>query len=318
MKKNWLVAGAFGLVAAIIYICSTAGYAFPGESAYLIAVWRGLVPVSEHPYPFMSVFAKAFGAGNALAPICGIIAVVTFFRLVSAFVAWRVRGEDLTEEKERISLVAGIAATAVFLLTPAVRSAATHLEPRLFDFMWALLCLAVAFPFLRGSKSVSFAFAPVLGVMVALGLCDSALFLAFLPFYFALTFVVARRNGRSPYVQMLVFALVSSVAFLLATRVFGVELAQVFRSVSTELNNYRRVPGWIFVFAFATIPFVVSLFSSRNAFGEKSGFVAWVFHGAMSFVAILAIATPLSPSSILEPYGLLPVATSAFAAAVAG
>lgn len=318
MKKNWLVAGVFGLVAAIIYICSTAGYAFPGESAYLIAVWRGLVPVSENPYPFMAVFAKAFGAGNALAPICGIIAVVTFFRLVSAFVAWRVRGEDLTEEKERISLVAGIAATAVFLLTPAVRSAATHLEPRIFDFMWALLCLAVAFPFLRGSKRISFAFAPVLGVMVALGLCDSALFLAFLPFFFALTFVVARRNGRSPYVQMLVFALVSSVAFLLATRVFGVELAQVFKSVGTELNSYRRVPGWIFVFAFATIPFVVSLFSSRNAFGEKSGFVAWVFHGAMSFVAILAIATPLSPSSILEPYGLLPVATSAFAAAVAG
>lgn len=318
MKKCWLVAGAFGLVAAIVYICSTAGYAFPGESAYLIAVWRGLVPVSENPYPFMAVFAKAFGAGNALAPICGIIAVVTFFRLVSAFVAWRVRGEGLESEKEIISLVAGIAATTVFLLTPAVRSAATHLEPRLFDFMWALLCLAAALPFLRGSKRVSFAFAPILGVMVALGLCDSALFLAFMPFYFALTFEVARRNGRSPYVQMLVFALVSAVAFLLATRAFDVELAQVFRSVGTELNNYRRVPGWIFVFAFATIPFVVSLFSSRNAFGEKSGFVAWVFHGAMSFVAILAVATPLSPSAILEPYGLLPVATSAFAAAVAG
>ena len=318
MKKGWLIAGAFGLVAAIVYICSTAGYAFPGESAYLIATWRGLVPVSESPYPFMAVFAKAFGAGNALAPICGIIAVVLFFRLVAAFVAWRVHGEDLKAQKEGISLVAAIAATTVFLLTPAVRSAATHLEPRLFDFTWALVCFAAALPLFKGLKKVSFAFAPVLGVMVALGLCDSAIFLTFLPFYFVLVFKVAKRNKRSPHVQLLVFALVCAVAFLLATRLFDVELAQVFKSASRELGGYRRVPGWIFIFAFATIPFVVSLFSSKKAFDEKPGFVSWIFHGAMSFVAILAIATPLSPSSILAPYGLLPVATSAFAAAVTG
>ena len=318
MKKGWLIAGAFGLVAAIVYICSTAGYAFPGESAYLIATWRGLVPVSESPYPFMAVFAKAFGAGNALAPICGIIAVVLFFRLVAAFVAWRVHGEDLKAQKEGISLVAAIAATTVFLLTPAVRSAATHLEPRLFDLTWALVCFAAALPFFKGLKKVSFAFAPVLGVMVALGLCDSAIFLTFLPFYFVLVFKVAKRNKRSPHVQLLVFALVCAVAFLLATRLFDVELAQVFKSASRELGGYRRVPGWIFIFAFATIPFVVSLFSSKKAFDEKPGFVSWIFHGAMSFVAILAIATPLSPSSILAPYGLLPVATSAFAAAVTG
>ena len=318
MKKSWLVAGAFGLVAAIIYICSTAGYAFPGESAHLIAVWRGLVSASGAPYPFMAVFAKAFGAGNALAPACGIVAVVTFFMLVRAFVAWRISSEDLEPQKGRISMIAAIAATTVFLLTPAVRSAATHLEPRLFDFTWALLCFALSLPFFGGSRRAALAFAPVLGVMVAPGLCDSAIFLAFLPFYLALVFGVAVRNGRNPFAQMLVFASVCAVAFLLAMRLLGVEFAQVLKSVVAQLNGYRRVPGWIFVFAFATVPFVVSLFSSKKAFGERPGFVAWVFHGAMSFVAILAIATPLSPSVILAPYGLLPVATSAFAAAVAG
>ena len=318
MKKGWLIAGAFGIVAAIVYFCSTAGYAFPGESAYLIAVWRGLVPVSEIPYPFMAVFAKAFGAGNTLAPVCGVVAVVTFFRLVSAFVAWRVRGEGLGSQKGRISTIAATAATTVFLLSPAVRSAATHLEPRLFDFTWALLCFAVALPFFKGLRNVSFAFAPVLGVMVALGLFDSAIFLVFLPFYFALVFKVAKRSKRRPHVQMLVFALVCAVAFPLAARIFNAELAQVLKSLGRELGGYRKVPGWIFIFAFATVPFLVSLFSSKKAFGEKPGLVAWIFHGAMSFVAILAVATPLSPSSILAPYGLLPVATSAFAAAVAG
>ena len=318
MKKCWLLAGTFGLIAAIVYICSTAGYAFPGESAHLIAVWKGLVTTTDVPYPFMAVFAKAFGASNALAPICGVIAVVAFFLLVAGFVSWRVTGEDQASQRGQIGLVAAVAGTTVFLLSPAVRSAATHLEPRMFDFAWALLCFALAFPFLRGSKRASFFFVPVLGVMVALGLCDSAIFMTFLPFYLALVFMVARRHGRNPYVQLLAFVLVCIVAFFLAIQALDAELSAVFKAVSQELANYRRVPGWIFVFSFATIPFLVALFSSKKAFGEKPGFVAWVFHGAMSFAAILAIATPLSPSAILEPYGLLPVVTSAFAAAVAG
>ncbi|MBO7206929.1 MAG: tetratricopeptide repeat protein, partial [Kiritimatiellae bacterium] len=38
----------------------------------------------------------------------------------------------------------------------------------------------------------------------------------------------------------------------------------------------------------------------------------------MTFVAVLATATHLSPSSLMEPYGRLPVATSAFAAVLCG
>ena len=38
----------------------------------------------------------------------------------------------------------------------------------------------------------------------------------------------------------------------------------------------------------------------------------------MSFVSILAVATPLSPSALMEPYGVLPVLSCAFAAAVSG
>ena len=318
MKKCWFLAGAFGLIAAIVYICSTAGYAFPGESAHLMAVWRGLVCGSDSPHPLMAIFAKAFGAGNALAPICGIAAVVMFFRLVAAFVFWRVSGENLVQHRNAISLVAAAAATVVFLLTPAVRSAATHLEPRMFDFTWALICFSTALPFFHGSRGRSLFFAPVLGVMVAMGFCDSALFLAFMPFFFALVVMMALRHGRRPYVSILVFAVVWSVAVLVAIRLFGIEFTQLVKSVARELNAYHQVPGWIFVLLFTTVPFVVALFSTGKAFGEKPGLVQWLFHVALSFAAILAIATPLSPSAILEPYGILPVVTSAFAAAVAG
>ena len=74
----------------------------------------------------------------------------------------------------------------------------------------------------------------------------------------------------------------------------------------------------MFVTLFATLPFVVALFSSGKAFVEKPGFVQWVFHATMSFVSILAVATPLSPSALMEPYGVLPVLSCAFAAAVSG
>ena len=318
MKKYWLLAGAFGLIAAILYGCSTAGYAFPGESAYLMSVWKGLEPGSANPYPFMAVFAKALGGGNALAPICGIIAVVTFFRLMCAFVSWRVKGEDFVAQQKGITRVAAITATTVFLLTPAVRSAATHLEPRMFDFTWALLCFAMSLPFFRRSSRLSVLFPLILGVMVAFGFCDSAIFLVFMPFYLVLVAKLAVRKGCSPYLHLLLFVAVWAVAAFGAIQAFDLDFTLLVRSVAQELSGYRRVPGWLFVFVFTTLPFVVSLFSSGRAFGEKQGLVPWVFHGAMTFVAILAIATPLSPSAILEPYGILPVATSAFAAAVSG
>ena len=318
MKKNWLFAGAFGLVAAIVYVCSTADYAFPGESAHLMAVWKGLVSGESASYPFMAVFAKALGCGNIIAPICGTIAVVTFFHLVAAFIGWRVRNENIVSRRHRISLVAAIAATAVFLVTPAVRQAATHLEPRMFDFMWALLCFALALPFFRASKGLSILFPVILGVMVALGVCDSALFLAFAPFFLVLVVLMATQHGRKPYVPLFLFVLVAGITLLVAANTLGSGLMPILRSVAKELKAYRTTPGWLFVLLFTTLPFVVAVFSSGKAFTEKPSLVPWLFHGAMSFVAILAIATPLSPSSLMEPYGILPVATSAFAAAVAG
>ena len=317
MKKNWLFAGAFGLVAAIIYICSMANYAFPGESAHLMVVWKGF-SIDTVGYPFMAVFAKALGGGNIIAPICGIVAVITFFHLVTAFIGWRVRNENIVSRRHRISLVAAIAATAVFLVTPAVRQAATHLEPRMFDFTWALLCFAISLPFFRLSKGWSLLFPVILGAMVALGFCDSALFLAFAPFYLALVVMMALAHDRKPYASLFLFALAGLVTLLVAVNVLDVGLVATFKSIAKELKAYRGTPGWIFVLLFTTLPFIIAILSSGRAFTEKPGLVPWLFHGAMSFVVILAVATPLSPSSLMEPYGILPVATSAFAAAVAG
>ena len=211
MKKTHLIAGALGIVAAVLYFASMADYAFPGESARLMACWRGIEAPETPPYPLMAVFAALFGAGNALAPVCGAIAVAAVFLLVAAFIAWRIRDDQLQQEREVVSAVAGAVAALVFMLTPAVRSAATHLEPRLFDFTWALLAFALAFPFMRKGGGLFWTFPPMLGAMVALGFCDSAIFVALLPLYVALVAGTAARSGRKPYMPIFVFVLFAIV-----------------------------------------------------------------------------------------------------------
>ena len=318
MKKNWLLAGAFGFLAAIIYFASMADYAFPGESARLMVIWKGLEAGTASDYPLMSLFARMLGSGNLLAPIFGVVAVLAFFHLVAAFVRWRMTSKSDEPARQQVSLVAAVVATVVFMLSPAVRSAATHVEPRLFDFAWALLAFALAFPFTRMGKRWVWLFPLPLGLMIAMGLCDSAVFLMLFPAYVALVGFVSTRAGARPYIPWFLLLLSTLLSFWIVTACFGIDMLEVLKHIAQEVKGYRSSFGWVFVTLFATLPFVVALFSSGRAFVEKPGFVQWVFHATMSFVSILAVATPLSPSALMEPYGVLPVLSCAFAAAVSG
>ena len=316
-KRTGLAACALGAVAAVIYFASLAGYAFPGESAQLMVYWRGLDAPSAPVYPLMAVFARLFGAGNLLAPICGTLSVVLVHLLVAAFIAARVKGEDAERQRGGIAFVAGVSAAVVYMLSPAVRSAATHLEPRLFDFTWALASCALAIPFIKWRRLPSL-YAVLLGVAAGLGFCDTPLFLAMAPFFIALVFAVSSSAGKKPYVPIFLFAAFFLVSALVLLGNVGLEVGTFLSRTAREASTYTSLPGWIFVAIFSTIPFVAALFSSGSAFGEKPGIVQWTFHAAMTFVAILATATRLSPSSLMEPYGILPVATSAFAAGLCG
>ena len=317
MKKNYLVAVSLGILAAILYLASMANFAFPGESASLMVCWRGIDVPNTPPYPLMAIFAKLFGGGNLLAPICGALSVYLLFRLVSTFVAWRMRDAHSTAVREQLALVAGASAAIVFMTTPAVRAAATHLEPRMFDFTWALSAFALALPF-RHSKKAFWLFPVAVGAMVGLGICDSGLFIALQPLYFATVAMLARHCGKKPYMPSFLLLLVLIVTMPVAAIMFDSEVAGTLSRAADQLKAYYTTPGWLFVAIFATLPFVTALFSSSKAFAEKPGLVQHIFHGAMSFVSILAIASALSPSALMEPFAILPVASSAFAAVVAG
>ena len=318
LKVDLLVAGALGVVAALIYFVSLAGYAFPGESAHLMALWSGLDTAAQPQYPLMAVFARWLGGGNLIAPVCGVVAVVLTYLLTSFFVRERIAGENTEAQAVPLSRIAGLTAAVVFMLTPAVREAATHLEPRLFDLTWALLAFALFIPYARAPKGLDIVFQLLIGAMVALGYCDSPLFLALLPLYVLAVSVVALKRGKKPYAPVVVFIATAFVVFLMGIKGFSFDIGEFLKNSAAAFKTYYTVPGWLFIAIFATLPFVVAFFSSGKSYNEKPGLVQWTFNGAMTFVAVLAIATPLAPSSLMRTFGILPVATSLFAAMLAG
>ena len=317
-KLDWLVAAGFAAVAAILYIPSTAGFAYPGESAHLIALWRGLDFSSATAHPLTAFFAKLLGSGNALAPVCGIVASAAAYVLTAFFVRLRINGEHMQRFSVQASRFAGIVTATVFMLTPSVRCAATHLEPNMLAVAWALVALLVALPWFRSSKVGGRLCAVLFGVLWGLGALDTPMFAVLAPLALAVSVAIPLRRGRKPYAEAVLFLAASAATFLVAAACSTGGVADVIDVLWDAFKDYFRPEGWMMVLFFTTIPFVVSVFSSSKAFNEESGWVQWIFHISMGICSIIAIATPLSGSSLMESAGVFPVAAGFFAAFVAG
>lgn len=317
MKKHWLIAAVFAGIAAILFFTSLADFAYPGDSARLIACWKGLDVQDVPRFPVMAVFVRLLGGGNLIAPICGVVSVALLYLLIASFVNAHIRTDELVHQRERLSVIAAAVSVIVFALTPSVRSAATHLEPRLFDFTWAVLAFAVSVAFMR-TKLPFFLFPIALGGLVGCGLCDSALFIALLPLYVVQVVFVSRARGRKPFVPITFFLIFLFASLRICLGVFGVDFSSFIAGTMTELRLYRTLPGWIFVVVFSLIPFLAVLLAAFKSFDEAPSSVQWMFHCAMTVASILAVATPLSPTELMRPYGIFPVVTSAFAALTSG
>ena len=316
--KEWLLAGALGLVAAVLYAISLAECTYPGESAHLTAVWRGLDGTAVTQYPLLKAIAAPLGLPNWLFPLFGALAVALVCRLTSFFVRERIVVEGMEERRSGLGRIAGATAALVFMLTPAVREASTHLEPRIFDFLWLLVALAPLLLYPRVPAGLANVLPVAVGVMFGLGGVDSPLFLAVAPLAAIAVWAAAAKRGCSPIAAFFGFVLPALAAFFAFAFASADDFGVFARAFWRGFELYWSLDGWIFIAAFSTLPFAVSLFSSYKAYNERSGLSQWFFHLAMSFASILAVVTPLAPSAVLEPYGILPVATSAFAAFVAG
>ena len=315
---DYAFAAGLSLAALALYMVTKAGYVFPGASARLTALWRGLDASSAFEYPLTAVFAKACGASNALSVFCGAVATGLVFLLVSRFVRTRTRGDFTTAHAASASRLAGLVASLVFMLTPAVHEASTHLEPAIFDAMWALLAFAAIIPCETLPRSLSWFGALLAGALAGLGMADTPLFVALLPLYIGSVWQSSSRGGSNAWALTTVFIFSSLVAFFSFAIASPCDMATLMRGLHDIAAGWVSRGGWGFVAGFAVLPFCVAVMASRRSLSEDGGWIAWTFHLALTLMCVVAVATPLSPSAQMAPYAVLPVASCALAAASAG
>jgi len=311
---DWAIAGALGAVAAVFYFASMAGCAFPGEGAHLMALWRGLDSAAVNPHPLMAVFARLLGSSNALGPVCGVASVVSVYHLTAFFVRERINGESIAQYADVASRIAGVVAAVLFMFAPAVREASTHLSSFGFDAAWALCSSLLFVAYARAGKGVGRLCPALAGVLFALGLADSPVFALLGPAYLVGVWCVASRRGGRPFGASAAFVLVALAAFFAYAPNASGDFAESMRAGAKELRTWLSVDGWLFVALFSVLPAALAVFSSASSLNRESGFSQWAFHVAMSFVSVLAVATPLAPSELMRPYGLLPVVPCALVA----
>ena len=311
---EWAVAGVLAAVAALLYFCTMASCAYPGEGAHLMVLWKGLDTAAVGVHPLMAFFARMCGCSNVLGPLCGIVSVVALYHLTSFFVRERICGEMLAQYADAMGRTAGIVASVVFMAAPAVHQAFTHLSSFSFDAAWALVTASLLIPYARSGKRTAWLCPLAIGVMTGLGLADSPLFALVWPFFFGGVWAVSGKRGGKPYGAAFAFVIVAIVAFFCYAPGASGDFTEHMRAHWNEGRMWFSAEGWFLVAAFAVLPFVVALYSSFSAYNVESGVSQWIYHVAMSFVTILAVATPLSPSDLMRPYGLLPVVPCALAA----
>ena len=332
-------------VAAMVYALTLADYVFPGDSARLLVQWSGIDSLAFPEFPLWGIFVRLFaGMGdlssvavraNALSLVCGVVSAYLICRLMS-FAVWQaISQEDSMKFSKGASVAAGVVASLTFVFSTAVWQSSTHLEHRIFDVMWALLTMRVVL-LAAGRPRLSLPVALVAGAFVAMGLIESPIFVpCSIAIFFAFMLVLVK-NGSSMYgiaslylltvvVGMVVFVKYVSSGFL------GTEAAEA-AGCSSALDVFLRIAkdsiremrtwvsrsGWLAIVALSVLPAVSCAFASGRGLNNDRRWSQYAFHIAMTLCAALALATALSPESILRPWGISPVATSTLVALVSG
>ena len=345
LKASVISALTVAGVAAVVYALTLANYVFPGDSARLLVQWSGIDALAFPEYPLWGFFVKLFaGAGelssvafraNALSLVCGVVSAYLICRLM-AFAVWQVTTqEDSIKFAKGASIGAGVIASLTFVFSTAVWQSSTHLEHRIFDVMWALLTMRLVL-FAAGRPKLALPVALVAGSFVAMGLIESPIFVpCSIAIFFAFMLVLVK-NGSSLYgpatlylfsvaVGMIVFVKFVSGGYL------GTEAAEA-ANCSSSLDVFLRIAkdslreirmwfsrsGWLAIVALSVLPAISCAFAAGRGLNNDRRWSQYAFHIAMTLCCALALATALSPESILRPWGISPVATSTLVAFVAG
>ena len=315
--KDWLISLIISGVAAILYFVFATD-SIPVGVEGVISSWVGLSDSSYVPFPTAGAAAGLMGMSKFFAPVFGGLSVFLLFHVVNVFIKECFSPQYPVSCKVYAARLGGIAAAVIFMLTPCVFSSATHLGPVIFDTFLALLSLAVFIPFLRKTGVVAM-MAPFLsGVILALGVADMLMLAFLLPLCGILSWVEFARKGKPGYLASGLFLFGFFLSAIVLVAVLSGSFGDFAKYQKDILMSELKSDNWFYAIIFAVVPFVISLFSCPTVLGGNkiNSLVAWLFHFFMSVVAVLAVASSLSPSSVLGYSGFQPSLIASAAAAM--
>lgn len=314
--KDLIVSLVISGAAAVLYFVFATD-SIPVGVEGVITSWVGLSDSSYVPFPTAGAVAGLMGMSRFFAPVFGGLSVFLLFHVVNVFIKECFGPQYPDSLKASAARIGGLAAAVIFMLTPCVFSSATHLGPVIFDTFLALSSLAVFIPFLRKS-GVAAMVAPFLsGIILAFGVADMLMLAFLLPMCGILAWVEFSRKGKPGYIAVGLFLLGFFISAIVLIAVMSGSFGDFTQYQKEILKSELVSKNWFYAIIFAVVPFIISLFACPTVFGGNKihSVVTWIFHFCMSVVAVLAVASPLSPSSVLGYSGLQP---SLIASAAAG
>ncbi len=328
------------LTAFAVYASSLAHHALPGESARLAVERLGLDGAGSALHPLWSLFAGWFAhvplfAGvtrlNAFSLLCGVAAAGLLARLVSRFVRAVATSDETRPFAAAAANAAAFAAGVSFVFAMAPWDASTHLDYRIFDVLWALLCFELVSGVVRFPR-LAWLFALVSGGALAWGCVESVSVAMVSPFALWAFVATCRRRGK-PAGGLVFLYVLSGVAGALWSVSFAAGVAETsFPAAFKAIFGFHKgqALSWFFHAGWkpivATLVQVVlpcggfaacALIARRGLNAERTWTQYW-FHLAMTLCAACLLATPLAPSAVWLATASAPVASCALAAAVAG
>ena len=343
--RLWLCALGSSVVALVVYALTLAGYVFPGESAHLFTQWMGMDALEVPLHPVWGAVIRLVGGSamsgavathlNMVSLACGALSAGLVCALVGFFVLCTASHEDSLPHASGAACLGGLVSAFAFIFSTAVWQSSTHLDFNVFAVCLALVVFALFIPMAHVPRLTA-PLSALVGVGVGVGVVENPVFVALVPVYLVSVVVMSVRNDRRFYLPAGAFLVLAVVSYLVVARMVassflrlpcaaaagfdgaGDVLVKVLQSQVHEMRQWVGRTGWLYVVILAVMPFIACAFAAPRGLNNERTWSQYLFHAAMTICAILAAATPLSPESVMRPFGISPVATSALVAVTCG
>lgn len=343
-KLMRIVFPLFVAFTGLVYFLTLSPVPFPGDSANLMAVYSGLVPMISPAHGIWGRIVSwlaGFGTAslatrlNVFSLLVGLAASSLLFEMVAHAILARIESITASPKTAAVSSVAGGCAAALALaFSVPFWMASTHLQYQVFDLLLILAVMRLLCVYLeKDSAAALFASAFLFGLAAveSLGL---VLFLPVFLFVVAGNFIRRHRVSALRLSGAVVSGILGFSSIFLVAHLFSLShditlrgytsLESIVRSIAVD--QYRALKevfpstGWLSLAFVVVVPWCAAMAIAPRALNENREWGIMVLHAAMTLAVMLSLgnAPHVSPWAVFRLTGALPLPLIAMTAMTAG